>query len=215
MGHSGGIVWPGQLSIVEAIHRFEQHTAWLHQPMVVFAKYGVVAFAGLLVLSWWQARSRGTATAARALWAPACVLLALGINQFFVHLFAEPRPYDAISGFVPLVARSADYSFPSDHAVMTGATAVGVYVVNRRLGLLTWALAILMAFARVYVGAHFPGDVLAGLLVGAAVAMSSWRIARRPATGLITAVARGPLAFLIDMNSANDPPGMTDQHLVA
>ena len=44
-------------------------------------------------------------------------------------------------------------------AVMAGAVTVGVLLANRRLGLVTAALAVLMAVTRVYVGAHFPLDV--------------------------------------------------------
>jgi len=43
-----------------------------------------------------------------------------------------------------LVARSTDFSFPSDHAVMAGAVAAGVWLVDRRLGLLTTIAALLM-----------------------------------------------------------------------
>lgn len=53
---------------------------------------------------------------------------------------------------------------------MAGAVAVGLLFVNRRLGVLATVLALLMAMTRVYVGAHFPADVLAGLVLGGLVA---------------------------------------------
>ena len=145
-------------------------TGWLHAPAVAYAVYGVVLFAGLLgaaLLSAW--RSSDERLLARALLAPAGVLTAVALNQPVGHLVREARPYDQLTGVLVLVPRTTDFSFPSDHAVMAGAVAVGVLLVSRRLGLLAVAAALLLAAGRVYVGAHFPLDVLAGLLLGAAV----------------------------------------------
>ncbi len=55
-----------------------------------------------------------------------------------------------------------DFLLPSDHAVMAGAVAAGLLLAHRRLGALAAAAALLMAFARVYIGAHYPWDVLGG-----------------------------------------------------
>lgn len=57
---------------------------------------------------------------------------------------------------------------------MAGAAAAGVLLAHRKLGLVTAGLALLMAATRVYVGAHFPLDVVAGLAVGAALALTSY-----------------------------------------
>ena len=67
-----------------------------------------------------------------------------------------------------------DFSFPSDHAVMAGAVAAGLLLVSRRLGLLAVVAALVMAFARVYIAAHYPWDVIAGLGLGAAVVVLGW-----------------------------------------
>lgn len=71
-----------------------------------------------------------------------------------------------------LIARSQDASFPSDHAVGGFALAVGVWLYDRTLGSVLLALAAPLAFARVYVGTHYPADVVAGAALGAAVALA-------------------------------------------
>jgi undecaprenyl-diphosphatase len=96
-----------------------------------------------------------------------------------------------------LVARSTDYSFPSDHAVMAGAVTAGILLAHRTLGLVAAALALLMAATRVYVGAHFPLDVVAGLAVGALVALVSSALAQPLVRRLVDVGSRTPLRVLL------------------
>jgi undecaprenyl-diphosphatase len=62
----------------------------------------------------------------------------------------------------------------SDHATAVGAVAVGLSFANRRWGIVATVLALLMAFTRVYVGAHYPTDVVAGLALSGIVATAGW-----------------------------------------
>lgn len=194
-----GVLWySAQESWFRAVNRFAVDTSWLHTPARLFAQYGVVVFAGLLVVSWLLARrtdDRRQVTA--ALWAPFGVLVTVGLNQPLTHAVAEPRPYTLFPHALTLVSRSTDLSFPSDHSVMAGAVTVGVLLANRRLGLITAALAVLMAATRVYVGAHWPLDVVAGLLIGAALAGASYALVRPLALHLVQRLDRGPLHMLI------------------
>ena len=197
----GSVVWPQlQVDWFTDVNRFSGATPWLHAPLRLFTEYGVVLFAALLVLSWWLARGeRDLARVATTLWAPVGALLALGINQLVSGDVAEPRPYAVLPHVLLLVPRSHDYSFPSDHAVLAGAVAAGVVLAHRRLGLVAIALACLMAFSRVYVGAHFPLDVLAGLAVGAAVVGSSYLLARPLVRPAVEWLARTPMRPLVSV----------------
>lgn len=166
-------------------------TPWLHAPLRLYAEYGVLLFAGLLLVSWWSARRDGDlGRVAASLWAPIGVLLAVWVNQLIASAVAEPRPFAVLPHVLVLVSRSTDYSFPSDHAVMAGAVTVGILLVDRALGILTLALAVAMACTRVYVGAHFPLDVIAGLLIGAAIAWASYVLVGRPVRHLVVLLAR-------------------------
>lgn len=101
---------------------------------------------------------------------------ALLVNQGVLLLWSRPRPFDAHPGSVhTLVARSADGSFPSDHAAASVAIATVLLLAHRRLGLVALGMAVLVCVARVYVGAHYPGDVLAGAAIGAGVAWLAYR----------------------------------------
>jgi undecaprenyl-diphosphatase len=190
------------------MNHFAASTPVLHEPVRLYAKYGVVLFAGLLLLGWWVAR-RGTATGiagtrtmAAALWAPVGMLIAVGLNQPLSNGVHESRPYAVYPHALVLVAKSHDYSFPSDHAVMAGAVAAGLFLVNRRLGVVAIAAALLMAFARVYVGAHFPLDVIAGLFFGAIVSVASYLAVRAVIEPLVRGLSRTPLRPLLTQSPA-------------
>ncbi|MFC4947496.1 phosphatase PAP2 family protein [Pseudonocardia sp. GCM10023141] len=222
----------------DAVNAFATHAGWLHPVIVGYATYGVVGFAALLLAGWWLARratrtpscsaasgsapsvpsaaSAGGGPARRmaaALWAPVGMLIALGLNQIVVASVHELRPYTVLPAAQVLVARSADYAFPSDHAVMAGAVAAGVWLVSRRLGYLAAAAALLMAFARVYVGAHWPGDVLVGLVFGAAVTVVGYLLARPPLTLTVTGLARTRLRPLLTAHAAPENPAPQDPEI--
>jgi membrane-associated phospholipid phosphatase len=88
------------------------------------------------------------------------------------QVWDRPRPFIGDSGTVPLIAHSADSSFPSDHAIVAAAIATSLLMVNRRLGIAALSITALICIARVAVGVHYPLDVLAGALLGAAAALT-------------------------------------------
>jgi undecaprenyl-diphosphatase len=177
------------------INRFARRTGWLHGFMTFYAEtLGLVVCAVLLALGWWVARrARDPRAMASLVWAGVGTLVAVGINQPIVSAVHERRPYQSIPHMLLLVSRSSDYGFPSDHATMAGAVAAGLCFVNRRLGIAAWVAALLLAFARVYVGAHYPHDVIAGLLLGAAVIVVGRPLAVPLLAALIRRLSTTPL----------------------
>src|SRR3954452_15416797 len=173
-------MWHLQRDWFLQLNELARHTPGLHEPFRLYAQYGVLLFAGALFAGWWMARANPSPRAmAAALWAPVGALLALGLNQPLGRLVHESRPYAVFPHALVLVARSHDYSFPSDHSVMAGAVAAGACLVSPRLGAIAVLAALLMAVARVYVGAHFPLDVAAGLVFGSAVTLAGFALLRR------------------------------------
>jgi membrane-associated phospholipid phosphatase len=160
------------------VNGFARHTGWLHGVVSGYADYGVVLFAALLLAGLWLSRTRSDRALAAAGWACVATLLAVALNQPLVSGVAEARPYTTHPGLLVLSSRSTDFSFPSDHAAMAGAAAAGLWLVSRALGAIATVAALAMAFARVYIAAHYPWDVAAGLVFGALVALVGWKLLR-------------------------------------
>ena len=167
-----------------AVQDLARATPWLHPAAVSFAVYGVTVFAGLALWALLAARRGSDRALAASGWVVLGTLLAVAVNQPLAALVGEPRPYATHPGALLLVPRTTDLSFPSDHATMAGAMAVGLLVAAPRLGRWAVAAAVAMAFTRVYVGAHYPQDVVAGLLVGGLVSWVGWLLLRVPLTAL-------------------------------
>lgn len=180
------------------VNRLARDTPWAHPVLGAYALWGgLVLLAALLVGGWLWARTRPDAPGrcAVALLTGASTVVAVVLNsQVLSVLFARPRPYVAHPDALVILTRSADFSFPSDHAVIAGAFAAGLLLLHRPLGTIA---AVFLAFTRVYAGMHYPADVLAGLLIGAAVAVLIILPLRRPVTALLRSVAASPLRPLV------------------
>jgi membrane-associated phospholipid phosphatase len=149
----------------------------------------------LLVLGavalWFLARP-GAASRLRFAGAAALASGALGyaLNQLIHALHDRARPYEAHAGVWHPYASGSDGSFPSDHASAAFGIAWAVFLVDRAVGTLFLAAATVVAGGRVVTGAHYPGDVLAGALVGLAVALVVVRLARAPLERVVAVGSR-------------------------
>ena len=181
--------------LYEWINHLADATSWAHPPMTAFAELGIGLFAVLLIAAFLDGRRRGDLhRVATAIWAGGSAIVALAAAAAIGGLVGRARPFDTIAGAHVLIARSSDVSFPSDHATAVGAIAVALLVGrHRRTGTVAVVAAVVMAFARVYVGVHYPGDVVAGLALGAVVAVIGTVVVVPVLVRIISAIARSPM----------------------
>ncbi len=144
-------------------------TGTLHSPnwSVLLAEFfasAVVPLVGLaFVVAWVRARTG---------WRPALLdavsagALGLTLVQVIGWIHYRPRPFESGLGS-NLLNHMPENSFPSDHATLMFALAFGLMVAAplRRAGTVLFALALAVSWARVFLGAHYPSDILGGAIL--------------------------------------------------
>jgi membrane-associated phospholipid phosphatase len=182
--------------------------SWFDGVVTAWSTYGVVLFGLLLAVGWWTARrTRDRRRVVAALCAPITTLLAITAGALLKPLFAEARPCLGLPPGATLLTcpPAGDYSFPSNHAVMAGAVAAGLVLVDRRLGLVAAIAALVMAASRVWTGQHYPHDVAAGLTLGAVIAGVGYLLLRAPLSRLTGAIATTRLYALVAHRDEREP----------
>lgn len=140
-------------------------TDWLTPIMLMITKLGNVGFIWvtmcLVMLFFRKTRSAGAAGLL------ACFFSLCLNNVILKNAFARTRPYEVVEGLVLLTKKATDFSFPSGHAGSSFAAATAIFCILRnKAGASALILAALIAFSRLYIGIHYPTDVLAGTLTG-------------------------------------------------
>ena len=119
----------------------------------------------IFLFAWFRthARERGS-----LIYAVLCALIALGVNYALGLVFPHPRPF-ALGLSPNYLGHAAETSFPSDHATLMWTLAFGL-LLNAKVRIYGWAavaLAALTSWARIFLGVHFPFDILGSIVVAA------------------------------------------------
>lgn len=169
---------------------------WFDRVMEFVGEYGIMLGLVLVALwCWWSVRRRGTLTDSVSavtglVWAPLAAGVALLVNIPIRGFVERPRPFNDHEGLEVLVDGKTDFSFVSDHSTMAMAIAVGIFVAHRKFGLAAIVLAFAEGFCRVYMGVHYPTDVIGGFALGTAVTLLLAPVAHALLTPVVSAVAR-------------------------
>lgn len=162
--------------------------SWVQHLAELWTEAGLLLFGVLFVVAWWRSRTGGTRALALAVLAPLATAVGYVVSESLKSVVDEERPCrtvaDAAASLVPCPP-TGDWSFPSNHSAIAGAAAIALALAWPGIALLTVPMALLMAFSRVFVGVHYPHDVLTGLVVGALGAAVFVPVLVRPAGSLL------------------------------
>lgn len=140
---------------------------WLDGPVMAFSKLGNAGMLWLVLCAVFLLFRRTRRAGALGLAALAMgFLLCNGILKPLLH---RPRPWLVVDGLKHMVLPGDMHSFPSGHtcAAFAAACTWRKYLPRRWMGRIAVFAAVLMGLSRLYLGVHFPTDVLAGALIGA------------------------------------------------
>lgn len=169
---------PFGVSLFHLINGLAGHSTLFDEIMIFFAKDALEIYAVLFVIAWFALPKRDIEHRHALFIAGLSGVLALVINVVISHIWFRPRPFAILphGTYTKLISHPADASFPSDHASGSWGFAAGSWGHSTKW--ISWTftgIAILVLFARVYVGVHFPTDVLGGLVVGILSGKIMWR----------------------------------------
>ncbi|MGW6686261.1 phosphatase PAP2 family protein [Streptomyces sp. NPDC054961] len=183
------------IDVTDIAHRTP---GWLNDVISGWSLYGLALFAVLMLVAWWRARRAGSPSAVTALAVPLITLAGFGVDLLLKLAVREDRPCQSLHvAVLESCPAPGDWSFPSNHAAIASAAAVALLFVSRRLGAVALVAAVLMAASRVWVGVHYPHDVLAGFALGALVAAVCARSVRGRQGVLADRLAGGRLRPLL------------------
>lgn len=156
---------------------------WLDNLMWYVSKTGTWTFMLLALLYLVVRRDNWRATVSFLLCFVLCIVLADQISSSIIKpLVMRPRPtHDAVIGSMVDVVRGyrgGQFGFVSSHAANTFAvvTLLSLVVRRRALTLITFFWAMLVSYSRVYLGVHYPGDILCGGVLGVFVGWAMFRL---------------------------------------
>ncbi|WP_067180794.1 phosphatase PAP2 family protein [Microtetraspora niveoalba] len=167
-------------------------------------------FAALFLGAWWRARRRDDRTMALALLAPVAMVTAYVFSEVIKTFIREDRPCRIVSGVTTIAECPplGDWSLPSNHSTLVAAAAAALVVAWRRTLPYVTILAVLGAFSRVFVGVHFPHDVLAGMLLGAVAAPLLMLVLAMPVTSIAGWARRTPPLRVLLSDARTSPSAL-------
>ena len=174
MKYSGGIVMPDWLYeldvnillFIQEHLRFDFLTPIL-KFLTMLGDHGML-WIGIALLLILIKRTRPIGATAGA----SLAINALLVNVFLKNIVARTRPYEVIHGLTSLVGEQSDFSFPSGHTSSAFSVAVVMFMLMpKKYGVPALIVATLIAYSRLYVGVHYPSDIIGGLIIGILVAV--------------------------------------------
>lgn len=154
-------------SIFKLINSFAGKWPALDNVMIYLSKTAILIVIALLCYLWIQ---KGTERKHTAFYIALTLILALGGNFIIHQFYYHARPF-VNHHVTKLISHSSDSSFVSDHGTLVFSTAIILLLRKDRLGMVSLVWAILVGISRIFVGVHYPFDIIGAFILAGVVAI--------------------------------------------
>ncbi|WP_176547357.1 phosphatase PAP2 family protein [Bacillus sp. AFS053548] len=154
-------------SIFKLINSFAGKWPALDNAMILLSKSAILIVIGLLCYLWIQ---KGSERKHTAFYIVLTLILALGGNFIIHQFYYHARPF-VNHHVTKLISHSSDSSFVSDHGTLVFSTSLILLLRKDRLGLISLVWAILVGISRIFVGVHYPFDIIGAFILAGIVAI--------------------------------------------
>lgn len=151
--------------LFSSLNNFAGHNRLLDVSMLLIARWGISLYLLLLGWLWLKTEKRANRRLKLVVKTGLAAVAALALNQVIGLIYFRPRPF-VLHQVNLLAGRSADASFPSDHTAFAAAFTGALLDKGRGLAAFMAVFTVVLGISRVYVGTHYPLDVLGGICTG-------------------------------------------------
>lgn len=148
--------------LFETINQLAGNHPFLDTVMIFTTQYALIIYALTLLLMWFLGKEEHKYS---VVFAAITGVLGLLLNLILGHIYNEPRPFVTHKVHL-LIQHVKDSSFPSDHATGAFSLSLAILFRHRKIGLGMLLFAMLTGISRVYLGHHYPFDIIGSILVG-------------------------------------------------
>jgi undecaprenyl-diphosphatase len=143
-------------------------------PVMIFIAEYMVVFLALAVIIYWLTRNKINRMI--VLCAMVTFIMAELFGKLAGMIHSNNQPFAELTNVNKLIEKAVDNSFPSDHTMLFFSFCVSFWLFKRVWGFLWLVLATLVGVSRIWVGVHYPADVLVGATISVIIAIIVYKV---------------------------------------
>jgi undecaprenyl-diphosphatase len=160
------------VSLFRMVNNLGKDMIFLNPAMKFIAEYLVIMLVMGIVFYWFSGPKNNRIM---VICGSFTFLLAEIVGKLAGKLYSNNQPFAELENVNKLMGHEIDNSFPSDHTILFFAFCISFYLFKRKTGLLWVIAAFLVGFSRIWVGVHYPADVIAGAVISIIAALFVYR----------------------------------------
>ncbi|PEA55622.1 undecaprenyl-diphosphatase [Bacillus pseudomycoides] len=159
------------IDVFRVINDLGKQYSFLNSAMVFLAEYMVYILGLIIIVYWFTGSRKGRMMVIQAMIA---FVIAEVIGKIAGKFYFNYQPFAVFPDVNKLVDHAVDNSFPSDHTILFFSICFSLCLVRKKTGWLWLILAFCVAISRIWVGVHYPFDVVIGALIGCISALFAY-----------------------------------------